>query len=97
MFWTCGNALAAAFARARIDEQSLLPFVHEAFDAARELQVAAFAIRQCAKSEDFGWAHLHALSLALAPVPVDYWNEGAGWILAIARTGQFCSSGVQLV
>ena len=87
MFRTCGNALAAGFARARIDQQSLLPSVHEAFDAARELEVAAFAMRQCTKSEDVGWAHLHALSLALAPVSVDYRNHDAGWVLAVASTG----------
>ena len=69
--------------------------MHEAFDAARELQVAAFARRQCSKSEDIGWAHLHALSFALAPVPVDYRNDDAGWVLAIARTRQVGSSIVQ--
>ena len=97
MFRTCGNALTAAFACARIDEQCLLPSVHEALDAARELQVAAFAVRQCTKNEDIGWTHLHALSLALAPVSVNYRNDDAGWVLAIARTGQICSSIVQEV
>jgi hypothetical protein len=66
--------------------------VHKALDAARELQIAAFCVRQCTNNEDIGWTDLHALSFALAPVSVDYWSDGAGRVLAIMRTGQVGSS-----
>jgi hypothetical protein len=90
----CRNALATALARTRIDEQRLLPSVHEAFDAGCEVEVAPLDVRQCANNEDLGRTDFHALRFAFAPTSVDHRSKGAGWLFAIARTGQAtCSYG----